>query len=889
MVKPGIVPRVQRLFFSGFYNLTFLVALVYQMVGLLPPGHPYTNPANKGKFTVSQVIAAAARNLVFSRKNSDQIVMFCAVLLGFLILAGFFVSLLLYVLVGTAFAWSIPGVPAGFSFITPNPTDDVALTLLDMVFGIPGIFHSGAAIPTPFHRGLQFLFSFYATAIFYVAVLIFLYYIASVVTEVALTGQPFGQRFHAIWSPLRLVLAMGLLIPTSGGLTTAQYIVLYTAKYSSGLATNAWIAYNKNLSNPLGVENNKLIAIPKPQDHTDLVKHLFLASVCKEAYKTKGINISIKPYFVTDFNKYKEMDDFDVWAQYDAALAFYKNNDIVIRIGQRNEANFIDVAKGAVFPFCGEFVVPVTNLTPEAKMNQRGSLFAMMLMLEDVFASEFDDLAYRFVNAYTNLTDAPCKDEVGDCAPLDPKEFSEKIKDYNEVAEIWRDEAIRELEKSTAFDMTDDIMKLGWGGAGVWYNKIAERNGALVESMYAVGYMSKYPFVMEQVMMEKAKKGNKFDHVERFNPKVGGTGQEELEGLYDPQLAELFYNVYKYLYQEAGPVDPTKKENEPTDNVFIDMVNMVFGTDAMFSVRDNANAEIHPMAQLVAIGKGILEASIRNYAIGTGSAALGGLSSVLGNQQIGQGITMLSGVASRMASVTIAIGVMLFYVLPFLPFMYFFFAVGTWIKSVFEGILGAPLWALAHLKIDGDGLLPQTVTSGYQLLVEIFIRPLLTVVGLLAGLNVFAAMAVVLNSIFNLVIVNVTGFERSTAGGIEEQVLRGTVDQFFYTIIYVVILYIMANSAFKLIDLIPDHITRWLAADVPSLADKEGDPLEGTNMYAAMGVSETVPQVMGQISSLSGRLGLAAGHAIKGTSPDPSIDLPAPQASPGIIGSILGR
>ena len=45
---------------------------------------------------------------------------------------------------------------------------------------------------------------------------------------------------------------------------------------------------------------------------------------------------------------------------------------------------------------------------------------------------------------------------------------------------------------------------------------------------------------------------------------------------------------------------------------------------------------------------------------------------------------------------------MLAYVLPLIPFIYFTFAVLGWVLELFEAIAAMPLWALAHLRIEGD-------------------------------------------------------------------------------------------------------------------------------------------------------------------------------------------
>jgi conjugal transfer/type IV secretion protein DotA/TraY len=191
------------------------------------------------------------------------------------------------------------------------------------------------------------------------------------------------------------------------------------------------------------------------------------------------------------------------------------------------------------------------------------------------------------------------------------------------------------------------------------------------------------------------------------------------------------------------------------------------------------------------------------------------------------------------AFIGLTAGFILFYVLPFLPFLYFFFAVGAWVKSIFEAMVGVPLWALAHLRIDGEGLPGDSASNGYFLIFEIFLRPILTVFGLIASTIIFTAQVRVLNFIWALVIDNLTGFaggqDTVVASFYDVVIHRDIVDQFFFTIVYTIIVYMMATASFKLIDTLPDNILRWMGAGVSSFGDINDDPTEGLTRYAAIG------------------------------------------------------
>ena len=128
-VLPGIWPRIRDLFGSGFGVLAGILAVVYFNLGLLPAGHSYLNRQNSGRFGIRHVVAAAGKNLNFSWKHLDQIILYFTILIGLTILAVQLVlvctSVFFY---APAFAFtsflSSFGLPPSFTYtpVLPRPT-----------------------------------------------------------------------------------------------------------------------------------------------------------------------------------------------------------------------------------------------------------------------------------------------------------------------------------------------------------------------------------------------------------------------------------------------------------------------------------------------------------------------------------------------------------------------------------------------------------------------------------------------------------------------------------------------------------------------------------------------------------------------------------------------
>ncbi len=888
VLLPGVIPRLNAFIESGFGWLAFMMAVVYNGVRLLPAGHPYLNPQNMGKFGIRHVIAEAANNLVVKKENIDQIIIFFALLLG---------MVLLFLQVGgLLFGFFIKPAAALAPFIglfsTPNPDNDIAFMLLDKVFGVPNLFNSSFApagtsfgdIPA-FNRALQELFQYYSYAMLIVGIVIFLYYVIVLVGETANTGTPFGRRFNHIYAPLRLVGAIGLLVPLNYGLNSAQYITLHAAKFGSSFATNGWIIFNEELSNSssatlIGTHKASLVARPNPADVRDIVAAASIMRTCKESYERRHLPSSanrkqIEVYVAKNDPNPQSLQN----PSYQDALAFFNNKDIVITFGHdysgqvdETEQNYV----GNIQPLCGQFVVHTNvagNDDGSAPDDQRiGAYRIQEAFYYLVIATFYDGEIINFAERMTYLH-VPTDNEACDAGPLpgdcqQPPEASWKsdvvataqaaynaslAAAYNEMVALGDD----------LYGVPDELLERGWAGAAIWYNHIAEWNGSFFTAAVNTPTASRMPTIMENIQEERRSHDEAVDSELRYQPVIQGTRKITTVAEGDFPIADALSGAYQY-WQTDGRGNAS--DTQTSGNVFFDLINSVFGIGGLFTMRQND--DVHPLAQLSALGKSIVESSIRNLLTALVFSAGGGMGEIVG-VHLGAALTSISGMFVAFATIGLAIGFILYYILPFMPFMYFFFAVGGWVKTIFEAMVGVPLWALAHLKIDGNGFPGDSASNGYFLIFEIFVRPILTVFGLVASVAIFSAMARTLNGVFDLVVENLTGFDcndcsTGTIFGVEYK--RNAIDEFFFTIIYTILVYMLATSSFKLIDQIPNSILRWMGAGVQSFGDQRDDPAQGMVQYAAFGGANLAGQIGGALQQGARTAGMAAGAPVRGLS-----------------------
>lgn len=935
---PGIKPRLYALF-GGFSFFSSLLAQIYGMAGLLPPTHPYLNASNAGRFHIHHVIAEAANNLTLSRENLDKIFIFCALFAGVVLLFLQFIVLFGMIFMQMAWAGTIPAITL---FDTVHPEKDIAFNLLAQIFGIPEFFCSASSASTcaenspadagailPMQQGLHALFKFYSYGLLLIGFLIFLYFIVVIVVETATTGTPFGQRFQNVWVPVRLVVAIGLLVPINYGLNSGQYITLYAAKLGSSLATNGWLRYNNTIANhslfsggganPSG-EKHTLIAVPKQTSMAEVAEAMSIVHACAYSYwatkqGTKNFgggrdyieNGAIQPYFVKSI-KVPTSSAVQMAVSNGTtlkeALDFYGNRDIVITFGeQKNDYE----GTGGVQPFCGSIRIPVVTIPeedaesdgtykgPARVLNKYYEFIRDLWFADGNIGSLISKGGIRFyeVSTHANMeriqSSGSSDQNFGcqisgagipsgsECSRGYPTiEWSKTIVDgssqalqvdaNNAITQAW----VEYVQEFANIEIEDEILKRGWGGSGMWFNRLAELNGRFSQVVISKPEIIQYPSVMEAVRNAQRQAEGNVTGTLLFNPeKLNGTGKLVINGMsgaQDYSRAEALYQVYRHWNEEQWKGD-AGSSGQVVYNVFMDAFTMIFGVDGLLDMRKD-NAHTHPLSQLIMVGKGLVDSTLRNLTIATGSSFLGGILSSAGGQSGGALVSAIGGFFSQTAYIGLTAGLILYYIVPFLPFVYFFFAVGTWVKSIFEAMVGVPLWALAHLRLDGEGLPGESASNGYFLILEIFIRPILIVFGLLAALIIFTGQVRVLHFIWDLVVENAAGFATeslltATDGTTERMSFRRSViDEFFFTVIYTIIVYMMATASFKLIDNIPNSILRWGGAGVSAFGDQSQDALEGLQRYVAQGGMVQGQQLVGGINDAAGKLGGQAGRAL---------------------------
>ena len=145
-------------------------------------------------------------------------------------------------------------------------------------------------------------------------------------------------------------------------------------------------------------------------------------------------------------------------------------------------------------------------------------------------------------------------------------------------------------------------------------------------------------------------------------------------------------------------------------------------------------------------------------------------------------------------------------VLPLMPAAVWIFAVLGYILLVAEAVVAAPLWAIAHLRADGEGISGPAADRGYALLLALTLTPLLMVLGLVLGMAAYRIVGGIINGLMYVVLDGMAG---DSIVGIAWLV------GFAVVFAILVLLHLLViERCFTLVAWLPTAVLRWLSTDV---------------------------------------------------------------------------
>ncbi|NDE90939.1 MAG: hypothetical protein EB059_07375 [Alphaproteobacteria bacterium] len=614
---------------------------------------------------------------------------------------------------------------------------------------------------------LREMMRFFSNALLIFASIKLLYELIQMVAETAHTGQVGGKQANKLWAPIRLVIAIGLLVPLASGLNSGQYIVLQIAKWGSGMASQAWKTFAEKLA------ENQTFAVAAPPNTYPLSINAFKSYAC----------VNIVDHFANGKLPAEQMKAVPVTKTGFSRLVF--GNSV-----------YADL--------CGyiEYSSPIGLFTDSAEAK-------LSLELSNYNKQQFETVAGQLQNKAFELSDlilpgatTTATAESGDTLKKILLDYQTDIK--NNL--INKTKTNQNTMNEIVLKVQDASRSEGWTSAGSWFLAITRAQGAIINGAQTIPTATgpnlavlsdKYPDVyayykrFSDFIDNQLLKSNIYSPASGVapDPDVDSTGVGLTPGDGASSAADGLFILMDKMAIIAGLWAPDERKAfgdlGGTTNPFAEIASLGYKKIRLALDFISLSATTGIISLVSGIVGGFFKPGIASAGLNAVSALTGGLMALL----------MMVVTLFMLAGVTLA------FIVPMLPFTRFFFSILTWLGSVIEGMILVPFWALAFLTPNGEGFSGQNTRNGFFLILQIFIRPILCIFGLIAAMLLFYIAAKFLNA----------SFYAATRGvGIYVGSAMGFMAKLVYSVMYAALIYSSANISFKMIEHLPKHALKWM-------------------------------------------------------------------------------
>ena len=592
------------------------------------------------------------------------------------------------------------------------------------------------------------------------------------------------------WEVLRLVIAVGLMVPLPpGGMNGGQHVVLGLARLGGDFANTVWQPFSDDM---LGESET---AVPLPNDGLwrSAIARALVVTTCRAvgnavvASRVRGHSTS-RVEFIT---RERETGDGSIAYGYngwdvpnlcgairfrDVGLAQLWEEDEAIEDGD-GKASRIIAGNAHYQAFVVEKLVDgrtlleeLERIAEELQPHLRG-----LLVVSEGGGGVGDDEA----RDYPELPDLDVVlDAVGQ------RYFDYLEGRLGEAAQVETQDRRTRLD-----DMERDVE---WLAAASFINTIAYRTSSFQAVSYGVPDVvpPAYGALEEEHDLVNKSVGLLVQHLERSR-------------------------VYKLGYLSvgdqgfAGSLPGLTGSNEGLGGVLFGLLDL----DGVFVAGDEFGRTVNPIGQLASFGSSLISSALGTYTAliaatagrHLGAAAFSwnpvtkGVAQKLADAA-GSAWEVGGGFINMVLGILLIAGVVLTFVLPLIPFIRFLFGILTWLMSVVEAFLSITVFLAAHVtRGEGNQLMTSVTRSGWLFLPGLVLRPALMLFGFVLGYWVFVAGIGILNGVFVPYLKDA-----------DDLVGIGVVGFITMVVVYVFICYTLMNMAFKLIDVLPSVVLEWI-------------------------------------------------------------------------------
>lgn len=757
---------------------------------------------------------------------------------------------------GPSFAQATPpdfdGVsPEGIGQLFGSKHGDAFTSLfLHQMFGPLFPAADGTKVETVFAN----IIGYFNVFILVVGGLMFFYNVTVGVLQSAHEGEVLGRRWSSLWAPLRVIFAVGLLVPVPGlgGYNIAQAGVAYLVKGSTNFATMVWTASAKIM-----LDDNIAIAGAPAKFDPMILETLYRNEACMMIVNTQ-MEIIDSPYRVNyvPLASFSEAWDWDMLAvagtMEEIATDRYHRTWVTALTegGGTTPINTTDPNQGSRAGICGKYTLPedpifIKNIetasassVPEGVRQAVRTSFttahqkAMNTAIAGVRGivndsseavmggdptnpSENDALSPNlpsFQNRFASLMigiNEQLSADIQQTRTLATRAENENKNQYGRDALKARItgncSGSGDDSSKSGSEFSEECYGEGWLGAGSWYMLLAQVNNEIASLSNASPEASNGVYLKDVESQSRGlylASGGEYSGG-WFGSSVGESwgDADKMASQEDSQLMMTrFMETYTQSTQglaalgfslspEAYSSFRDMSDNDSQFGKFFDYVGvseLVYGAiEGFFLITSPSNWGEDPMIGIMEIGRMLIGIST------------GAMISVSVIPFIGAGLVVPT--AAIFYPIMVAGSAMAF-VLPILPFLFWVLAITAYFLLIAEAIVAVNLWALSHMKMDGEGISGEAGSRGWLLLLALAFTPILMIFGFMIGMTLFRVTTALLD----------IGLYNAMQGIMNANIIAAAIGVMVYSVLIVLAYMVILERSFSLVAEFPGKVLSWI-------------------------------------------------------------------------------
>ena len=614
-------------------------------------------------------------------------------------------------------------------------------------------------------------------------------------------GEMLGKRWSSLWIPIRTTLGAAAIMPTlgaKGGYCVIQAIVMWLALQGVGMANGMWKEYlvaddpmQDAFYNPPGVS----------RQIRETFNDMYMSNVCTSAMRETQKAAQILSSFGAPLVGAEVSNLPGGGFAYGPMGALCGQVIMGSNPGSADSARSVPILGDA--PASAAAFVDSNAIAESLRSVHRSNLAAAQAQLKV--------LADQTVNN-----------------TLSPEAFTTAM---NSLVENYQTQ-LRDTAHSTYMSqrssmnakLQQGMLEDGWAMAGMYYVAIVRAQDEITRAITQTpATASGELWGTGNIVTDAATQGGAFGVAKNAlgNAFVNSSGRDE------------YLNRGRAMIKQSNASNLSQVEtiaDQGTGSSWVMKVVSWFMNDDMtfFGNQQFAQQGQNPIIMAKNLGENMTAGAWTALAIGGSVLALSGID-VLGTG-IGDWATVFTPVLFALFGMFVVPGATLSTYVPMIPYILWVGVIIGWIILVVEAVIAAPIWAVAHMAPDGDGVVGRG-GQGYMLVLSLTLRPPLMILGLACSISLMKPVGYFVNSTF------LGAFAMGVNPGplAITQAIAGC-------ILYAVVMVGVVHRVFTLIHVVPDRILRWIGGGGNELGG-EAQSLEqnaASKTIAAVGATQQI-------------------------------------------------